>query len=159
MPRKALKPKEKRSLPEPDSKYGSVLVSRFIGKLNSEGKKSIAESIMYDSFDIIKEKMKEDPLEVFKRALDNVRPLIEVRPRKVGGSTYQVPTEVSKTRSLTLAISWIVKIAKSKVGKPMREKLAQEIIDASKKEGAAVKKKEDTHKMAESNKAYAHYRW
>jgi small subunit ribosomal protein S7 len=159
MPRKALKPKERRGLPEPDSKYGSVLIARFIGKLNFEGKKSIAESIMYDSFDIIKERTNEDPITVFNRALDNVRPLLEVRPRRVGGATYQVPMEVPKSRSMTLAINWLIKIARSKTGKPMCERLAQEIVDASKKEGAAIKKREDTHKMAEANKAFAHYRW
>jgi small subunit ribosomal protein S7 len=159
MPRKALKPRERRSLPEPDSKYASTLIARFIGKLNFEGKKSIAESIIYDSFDIIKKKISEDPVIVFNRALENVRPLLEVRPRRVGGATYQVPMEVPKSRSVTLAINWLIKIARSKTGKPMCERLAQEIIDASKKEGTAIKKREDTHKMAEANKAFAHYRW
>jgi small subunit ribosomal protein S7 len=159
MPRKALKPKEKRGLPEPDSKFGSVLIARFISKFNFEGKKSIAESIMYDSFDIVKERTGEDPVSVFNRALEHIRPLLEVRPRRVGGATYQVPMEVPVIRSTTLAINWLIEIARSKTGKPMREKLAQEIIDASKKEGAAVKKREDTHKMAEANKAFAHYRW
>jgi small subunit ribosomal protein S7 len=159
MPRKALKPKEKRGVPEPDSKFGSVLISRFISKLNFEGKKSIAESIMYDSFDIVKKRTDEDPVSVFNRALENIRPLLEVRPRRVGGATYQVPMEVPVIRSTTLAINWLIGISRSKTGKPMREKLAQEIIDASKKEGAAVKKREDTHKMAEANKAFAHYRW
>jgi small subunit ribosomal protein S7 len=159
MPRKALKPKEKRGLPAPDSKYGSVVIARFINKLNFEGKKSTAESIMYDSFDIIKERTSEDPVAVFNRALENIRPLLEVRPRRVGGATYQVPMEVPLTRSMTLAINWLIEIARSKTGKPMCERLAQEIIDGSKKEGAAIKKKEDTHKMAEANKAFAHYRW
>jgi small subunit ribosomal protein S7 len=159
MPRKALKPKEKRNLPEPDSKFGSVLIARFINKLNFEGKKSTAESIMYDSFDIVKEKTGESPVSVFNRALENVRPLLEVRPRRVGGATYQVPMEVLMIRSTALAINWLIEIARGKTGKPMREKLAQEIIDASRKEGAAVKKREDMHKMAEANKAFAHYRW
>jgi small subunit ribosomal protein S7 len=159
MPRKALKPKEKRGASEPDSKFGSVLIARFISKLNFEGKKSIAESIIYDSFDIVKERMDEDPVLVFNRALENIRPLLEVRPRRVGGATYQVPMEVPVIRSTALAINWLIGIARNKTGKPMREKLAQEIIDASKKEGAAVKKREDTHKMAEANKAFAHYRW
>jgi small subunit ribosomal protein S7 len=159
MPRKALKPKEKRGLPEPDSKYGSVIIARFISKLNFEGKKSTAESVMYDAFDIIKEKTNEDPVAVFNRALENIRPLLEVRPRRVGGATYQVPMEVPMARSITLAINWLIEIARSKTGKPMREKLAQELIDGSKKEGAAVKKREDTHRMAEANKAFAHYRW
>ncbi|MDR0398816.1 MAG: 30S ribosomal protein S7 [Endomicrobium sp.] len=159
MPRKALKPKEKRGMPSPDSKYGSVVIARFISKLNFEGKKSTAESIVYDSFDIIKERTGEDPVAVFNRALENIRPLLEVRPRRVGGATYQVPMEVPLTRSMTLAINWLIEISRSKTGKPMCERLAQEIIDGSKKEGAAMKKREDTHKMAEANKAFAHYRW
>ena len=159
MPRKALKPREKRGLPEGDSKFGSVLVARFINKLNFEGKKSTAEAILYDSFDIIKEKTGEDPVSVFNRAIENVRPLLEVRPRRVGGATYQVPMEVPLVRSTTLAIDWIIEIARSKAGKPMFERLAQELIDSSKKEGAAMKKREDTHRMAEANKAFAHYKW
>jgi small subunit ribosomal protein S7 len=159
MPRKALKPKEKRGLPKPDSKFGSIVIARFISKLNFEGKKTIAESIMYDSFDIIKEKLGEDPVIIFNRAIENIRPLLEVRPRRVGGATYQVPMEVPSTRSVTLAINWIIESARSKTGKPMCERLAQEIIDGSKKEGAAIKKREDAHKMAEANKAFAHYRW
>ncbi|MDR1244956.1 MAG: 30S ribosomal protein S7 [Endomicrobium sp.] len=159
MPRKALKPKEKRGMSLPDSKYGSVVITRFINKLNFEGKKSVAESIVYDSFDIIKERTGEDPVAVFNRALENIRPLLEVRPRRVGGATYQVPMEVPLTRSMTLAINWLIEISRSKTGKPMCERLAQEIIDGSKKEGAAMKKREDTHKMAEANKAFAHYRW
>ncbi|WP_374129558.1 30S ribosomal protein S7 [Candidatus Endomicrobiellum agilis] len=118
-----------------------------------------AESIMYKSFDIIKEKTGEDPVAVFNRALENIRPLLEVKPRRVGGATYQVPMEVPMARSMTLGINWIIEIARGKTGKPMCDRLAQEIIDSSKKEGAAIKKKEDTHKMAEANKAFAHYRW
>jgi small subunit ribosomal protein S7 len=159
MPRKALKPKEKRGLPASDYKFGSIVVARFISKLNFKGKKSIAESIMYDSFDIIKERLGEDPVAVFNRAIENIRPLLEVRPRRVGGATYQVPIEVPSIRSITLAINWIIESARDKTGKPMCERLAQEIIDGSKKEGAAIKKREDTHKMAEANKAFAHYRW
>jgi small subunit ribosomal protein S7 len=159
MPRKALKPRQKRDLPAPDSKFDSVLVARFISKLNFEGKRSIAESIVYDSFDIINEKTRENPVAVFSRALENIRPLIEVRPRRVGGATYQIPLEVSLTRSLTLAINWLIEIARKKTGSPMSERLAQEIINGSKKEGAAVKKRDDTHRMAEANKAFAHYRW
>ncbi|MDR1695396.1 MAG: 30S ribosomal protein S7 [Endomicrobium sp.] len=159
MPRKALKPREKRGLPDPDSKFGSVLIARFISKLNFEGKKSTAEAIFYDAFDIIKEKTGEDPVAVFNRAIENIRPLLEVRPRRVGGATYQVPMEVPMVRSTTLAFNWLIEISRSKTGRPMCEKLAQEIIDGSKKEGAAMKKREDTHKMAEANKAFAHYRW
>jgi small subunit ribosomal protein S7 len=154
-----LKPKERRGLPEPDSKYGSVIVSRFISKLNFEGKKSTAESIIYNSFDTIKRIVGEDPVVVFNRALENVRPLLEVRPRRVGGATYQVPMEVPMNRSITLAINWLIETARGKRGKSMSEKLAQELIDASKKEGAAIKRREDTHRMAEANKAFAHYRW
>ncbi|MDR2771913.1 MAG: 30S ribosomal protein S7 [Elusimicrobiota bacterium] len=159
MPRKALKPREKRGLPDGDSRYNSVMVARFISKLNFRGKKSTAERIMYDSFDIIKEKSGEDPVSVFNRAIENIRPLVEVRPRRVGGATYQVPMEVPAPRSTTLAINWLIEIARGKTGKPMCERLAQEILDGSKKEGAAIKKREDTHKMAEANKAFAHYRW
>ncbi|MDR2676634.1 MAG: 30S ribosomal protein S7 [Endomicrobium sp.] len=159
MPRKTLKPKKKRKLPDPDAKFGSVIVSRFINKLNFKGKKSIAESILYSAFNTIKKRTNEDPIIIFDRAVENVRPLLEVKPRRVGGATYQVPVEVSLSRSITLAIDWLIEIAKSKTGKPMSEKLAQEIIDSSKKEGAAIKKREDTHKMAEANKAFAHYRW
>ncbi|MDR3243190.1 MAG: 30S ribosomal protein S7 [Elusimicrobiota bacterium] len=159
MPRKALKPREKRGLPDGDSKFNSIMIARFISKLNFKGKKSIAESIMYGAFDIIKEKTSEDPVVVFNRAIENIRPLLEVRPRRVGGATYQVPMEVPAVRSTTLAINWLTEIARNKTGRPMRERLAQEIIDAGKKEGAAMKKREDTHKMAEANKAFAHYRW
>jgi small subunit ribosomal protein S7 len=159
MPRKALKPREKRGLPEPDFKFGSVLIAKFISKLNFAGKKSTAESIMYNSFDIIKERVNEDPVAVFNRSLENVRPLLEVRPRRVGGATYQIPMEVPVARSVTLAIKWLIEVARNKTGKPMCEKLAQEFIDASKKEGAVMKKRDDMHKMAEANKAFAHYRW
>ncbi|MCL2389158.1 MAG: 30S ribosomal protein S7 [Elusimicrobia bacterium] len=159
MPRKALKPRERRSLPTGDSKFNSVLLARFINKLNFEGKKSTAEKIMYTAFDIIKEKTGEDPLSVFSRAIENARPLLEVRPRRVGGATYQIPMEVPMVRSTTLAINWLTDISRKKSGKPMSEKLAQELIDASKKEGAVMKKREDTHKMAEANKAFAHYKW
>ncbi len=159
MPRKALKPREKRGLPNGDSKFGSVMLARFISKLNFEGKRSTAEKIVYDSFDMIKEKTGEDPVSVFNRSIENIRPLLEVRPRRVGGATYQVPMEVPLLRSTTLAINWLIEIARSKKGSPMSKRLAQEIIDGSKKEGIAIKKREDTHKMAEANKAFAHYRW
>jgi small subunit ribosomal protein S7 len=159
MPRKALKPRERRSLPPGDSKYNSVLLARFINKLNFEGKKSTAEKIVYTAFDIIQEKTGEDPLSVFSRAIENARPLLEVRPRRVGGATYQIPMEVPMVRSTTLAINWITEIARNKSGRPMADRLAQEFIDASKKEGAVMKKREDTHKMAEANKAFAHYKW
>jgi len=159
MPRKALKPREKRGMPEGDSVYKSVLVARFINKLDHSGKKTTAERIMYKAFDIVKEKTGEEPLEVFNRAIENARPLLEVRPRRVGGATYQVPMEVPMIRSTTLAMNWIMESARSKTGRPMCEKLAQEFIEASKKEGAVMKKRENTHKMAEANKAFAHYKW
>ena len=159
MPRKALKPREKRGMPNGDSKFNSVLVARFINKLDHNGKKSTAEKIMYTAFDIVKEKMNEEPLEVFNRAIENARPLLEVRPRRVGGATYQVPMEVPMVRSTTLAMNWIMEAARSKTGRPMADRLAQEFMDASKKEGSVMKKREDTHKMAEANKAFAHYKW
>jgi small subunit ribosomal protein S7 len=159
MPRKELRPRERRGLPAQDSQYNSVLVARFINKLNFQGKKSTAEGIFYGAFDIVKEKTNEDPLVVFNRAMENVRPLLEVRPRRVGGATYQVPMEVPHMRSTALAIRWLISFARARTGKSMAERLAQEILDASKKEGSAMKKREDTHRMAESNKAFAHYRW
>lgn len=159
MPRKELKPKEKRGFPPPDYQYNSLLISRVVSKLNFSGKKSCAESIVYSALDKVKEKTKEEPLLVFTRAVDTVRPLLEVRPRRVGGATYQVPMEVPKERSITLALNWILSSAREKKGRPMFERLAEEIISASRKEGNAFKKREDTHKMAEANKAFAHYRW
>lgn len=159
MPRKELRPRERRGLPEKDAKYNSVLISRFLNKLNFNGKKSCAEKIFYGAMDILKERTKEDPLVVFNRAIENVRPLLEVRPRRVGGATYQVPMEVPQLRSTTLAMNWIIQFARARTGKPMYERLAQELIDASRKEGSVIKKREDTHRMAESNKAFAHYRW
>jgi len=146
-------------MPEPDSKYNSVLVARFINKLDHTGKKSTAESIFYKALDILKEKTNEDPLVVFNRCIENIRPLLEVRPRRVGGATYQVPMEVPHLRSTTLAIRWLIALSRARKGKPMAERLAAELLDANKKEGAAIKKREDTHRMAESNKAFAHYRW
>ena len=159
MPRKNLKPRERRGAPEPDIKYNSVLIARFINKLDARGKRSTAERVFYGALDIVGEKTKEDPLAVFNKAIENVRPLLEVRPRRVGGATYQVPMEVPVLRSAMLAIRWVIGFARARKGKPMAERLAQEFIDGSKKEGSAVKKREDTHKMAESNKAFAHYRW
>jgi small subunit ribosomal protein S7 len=159
MSRKVLKPRLRRTLPKPDSQFSSILISRFINKLNFKGKKSIAENILYKSFDIIKNKVGKDPFTIFNTAIENIRPLIEVRPRRVGGATYQIPMEVPVMRSTTLAITWLIKIARNKSGHSMSEKLAQEIIDSSNKEGATIKKREEVHKMAESNKAFAHYRW
>jgi small subunit ribosomal protein S7 len=156
MPRR--KRAEKRKI-EPDPKYNDYEVAKFVNKLMWEGKKSLAYKIFYKAMDIIKEKTKEDPLSVFKKALNNVKPRLEVRPRRVGGATYQIPMEVPPHRSLSLAIRWIVESARSRKGKPMAERLVDEILEAAKGEGPSVKKKEDTHKMAESNRAFAHYRW
>jgi small subunit ribosomal protein S7 len=144
---------------EPDLKYNSELVARFINRLMERGKKSLASRLMYDAFDIVEERTHRDPLEVFRQAVENVTPVLEVRPRRVGGATYQIPVEVRPERRTSLAIRWLVQTAKSRKGKPMAEKLADEFIDASRNAGATVKKKEDTHRMAEANRAFAHYRW
>ena len=159
MPRKGLRPRDRRGLPPADFKYSSVLVSRLINKLNYRGQKHAAESIMYGAMDIMAERTKEDALNVLTKAIENVRPLLEVKARRVGGATYQVPIEVNPTRSSTLAMRWILDAARAKSGKPMAVRLAEELLAASKKEGVAFKKREDTHKMAESNRAFAHYRW
>ncbi len=149
---------KKRSVPG-DSLYNSEVLSKFINKIMKQGKKSKAEAICYECFDIIRKREKRNPMEVFLKALDNVKPVLEVRSRRVGGATYQIPTEVRSERKETLALRWIVHFARQKKGKPIKEKLAQEIIMASRGEGLAVKKKEDTHRMAEANRAFAHYRW
>ena len=142
-----------------DPIYKSKLATRFVNCLMKKGKKSTSESIFYGSLDIIKQKSGEDPWEIFKKAVDNVKPVLEVKPRRVGGATYQVPLQVRPARRVSLAIRWIIQFASQRKGKPMREKLALEFLDAAGNTGAAVKKKEDTHKMAEANKAFAHYRW
>jgi small subunit ribosomal protein S7 len=144
---------------QPDPKYNSELVARFINRLMQRGKKSVATRIMYDAFDVIEERTHRDPLEVFREAIENVSPMLEVRPRRVGGATYQIPVEVRSERRTSLAIRWVIQTAQARKGKPMAEKLAGELMDAAGNTGAAVKKKEDTHKMAEANKAFAHYRW
>lgn len=149
---------KKRSVPG-DSLYNSEVLSKLINKIMKQGKKSKAEAICYECFDIIQKREKRNPMEVFLKALDNVKPVLEVRSRRVGGATYQIPTEVRSERKETLALRWIVHFARQKKGKPIKEKLAQEIIMASRGEGLAVKKKEDTHRMAEANRAFAHYRW
>jgi len=142
----------------PDPKYNDLIVAKFVNCIMRRGKKSLAESIFYDSLDIINKSTKKDSLEVFKQALDNVKPVLEVKSKRIGGATYQVPIEVSSDRRTSLAMRWIIDYAKARKGKTMGEKLAQEIIYASKGEGTSVKKKEDVHKMAEANKAFAHYR-
>lgn len=156
MPRRK---RAERRVIEPDPKYNDYEVAKFINKLMWDGKKSVAYKIFYSAMDIIKEKTNQDPLSVFKKALNNVKPKLEVRPRRVGGATYQIPMEVPPHRSLSLAIRWIVESARSRKGKPMALRLVDEILEAAKGEGPSVKKKEDTHKMAESNRAFAHYRW
>lgn len=143
----------------PDSKHGDQMLGRFINVIMRDGKKSTAESIVYGAFAEIESKMRSDPLAMFRRALDNIRPRVEVKSRRVGGATYQVPIEVSPTRATSLAMRWLSGYAKSRPGKSMRERLANEIIDAANERGESVKKREDTHRMAEANKAFAHYRW
>ncbi|NOZ64687.1 MAG: 30S ribosomal protein S7 [Caldiserica bacterium] len=144
----------------PDPKFGSVMVSKFVNILMWDGKKSTAQKIFYRALDYVAQRIKnEDPLEVFKQAINNVRPTVEVKPRRVGGATYQVPVEVRPHRSIALAIRWVISIARQSKGRSMAERLAKQIIEAYKGEGAAIKKKEDTHRMAESNRAFAHYRW
>ena len=156
MPRKG--PVKKRQV-IPDPIYNSQMVSKFINMILRRGKKSIAQRIVYNAFEIIEKKAKEDPLTVFKKALNNVRPHVAVKSRRVGGATYQVPTEVSESRGIVLAMRWLVSFAKTQKGKSMQEKLAQEILNALNNTGAVIKKREDTHKMAEANKAFAHYKW
>ncbi|MBW2004203.1 MAG: 30S ribosomal protein S7 [Deltaproteobacteria bacterium] len=156
MPRKAIILK-REILPDP--KYKSELVAKFINRIMQRGKKNLAQSILYDAFDIIHEKAKEDPLSLFQKAIENVKPVVEVKSRRVGGSTYQVPTEVRYLRRTTLSLRWILTSAKQRGEKGMAAKLAGELLDASKGRGVAFKKKEDTHRMAEANKAFAHYRW
>ena len=143
----------------PDAKYNSRLVAKFIASIMRDGKKSVAESIFYGAFDIIEQKTKNEPLKVFEQALDNVRPMIEVKSRRVGGSTYQVPTEIRPSRRMALAMRWVINFARSRSERGFANKLAGELMDAANQRGGAVKKKEDTHKMAEANKAFAHYRW
>ncbi|RMD86178.1 MAG: 30S ribosomal protein S7 [Candidatus Dadabacteria bacterium] len=143
----------------PDPKYKEVVVAKFINSMQLKGKKSIAEKIFYGALDLIEERTKQSGLETFKKALENVKPVVEVRSRRVGGATYQVPVEVRPERQLALAIRWIITQARARSEKSMRDRLAAELIDAANNRGASVKKKEDTHRMAEANKAFAHYRW
>ncbi len=141
----------------PDRIYNDVIISQFINKVMEKGKKTIAQKIVYEALNMIKEKTKKEPLEVFRQAIENASPLLEVKAKRIGGATYQVPIEVRGERRLALAIRWILLGARSKKGKPMAEKLSQELIDASNNEGSALKKKNDTHRMAEANKAFAHF--
>jgi len=143
----------------PDPIYNNIMVAKLINKVMRGGKKTIAQKIIYGAFDIIKEKTKNEPMDVFEKAIRNVSPLLEVKAKRVGGATYQVPREVKKDRMATLAMRWLIQAARSKKGKTMKERLAEELILASKNEGVAVKKKENTHRMAEANRAFAHFAW
>jgi len=143
----------------PDAKYGSLLIGLLVNKIMYGGKKSVAEKIVYGAMDIIEEKEGKEPLSVLETAFNNVTPLVEVRPRRVGGATYQVPVEVRQGRNTSLAMRWILKASRSRSGHSMAEKVASELMDAYKSQGAAIKKREETHKMAEANRAFAHYRW
>jgi len=156
MPRKG--PAQKRQI-LPDSKFNSKILARFINKVMLNGKKSTAERLTYGAFEIIAEKTGRDPYEVFQQALSNAMPLVEVRPRRVGGATYQVPMEVRPDRRQAMAMRWLIGFARGRGGRSMEEKLAGELLDAASNTGATIKKREDTHKMAEANKAFAHYRW
>lgn len=156
MSRKGFIPKRETA---PDPKFNSKAVAHLVNQVMLDGKKSVSEKLVYGAFDIVKEKTGQDPLEVFEEALKNIMPVLEVKARRVGGANYQVPVEVRPDRRQTLAIRWLVKFSRERKGKPMMENLATEIMDAANNTGGAVKKKEDTHKMAEANKAFAHYRW
>lgn len=143
----------------PDPRYNNKLVAKMINMIMVDGKKSIGEKIVYHSFDILKEKTQKNPIEIFQKSVENVRPLLEVKSRRVGGATYQVPVDVRPERGMTLAIRWIRDFARQKKGRSMELRLADELMDAYNKTGAAIKKREDTHKMAEANRAFSHYRW
>ncbi len=156
MPRRGTVKKRK---PKPDHFYNSTLISIFVNNILKKGKKNTAQKIVYTAMERVKQKAKEDPLKMFEKAVENVRPVLETKSRRVGGATYQVPIEVSLNRSTSLAVRWLIKYARDRAGKSMEEKLSAEITDAVNNRGGAVKKKEDIHKMAESNRAFAHYRW
>ncbi|HZS76299.1 MAG TPA: 30S ribosomal protein S7 [Ktedonobacteraceae bacterium] len=143
----------------PDPKYKSRNVARFIGKLMLDGKRSLAERIIYDAMELVEARQKRPALDVFEQALKNATPTLEVKPRRVGGSTYQVPVEIRRERGNALAMRWLIRSARARTGKTMAEKLANELMDAAAGQGATIKKREETHKMAESNRAFAHYRW
>jgi small subunit ribosomal protein S7 len=156
MPRRARY--TKREIP-PDPRYNSKLVQRFINKIMLNGKKSLAERLMYETFDLLQERTRRDPLEIFEQAVRNATPLIEVKPRRIGGATYQVPVEIKGDRRIALAIRWLIRSARARSGRSFPEKLSSELLDASQGQGATIKRREDTHKMAEANRAFAHYRW
>jgi small subunit ribosomal protein S7 len=156
MPRRYRPPKRET---KPDIRYNSAMLTQFVNKIMKKGKKSTATRIVYDALDIVQTQMKQPPLEVMEEAIRNVSPVLEVKPRRVGGSTYQIPVEVPPDRRVSLAMRWLLTAAHKRPGKSMAEKLAGELMDAARGTGAAVKKREDTHKMAEANRAFAHYRW
>jgi small subunit ribosomal protein S7 len=151
--------KFKKKVIMPDSLYNDIIVAKFINQVMSDGKKTIANKIVYGAFDIIKEQTKKDPVDVFKTAIQNVSPVLEVKPKRVGGATYQVPMEVKGNRKLSLAMKWLIISSRAKKGKAMKFKLAEELIEASENKGTSVKKKETVHKMAEANRAFAHFAW
>jgi small subunit ribosomal protein S7 len=156
MPRRNRPPKREIA---PDYKYGSVLVSKFINNLMVSGKKSVAQSVFYDGLELVEQRSKRPGLDMFEQAVRNATPIIEVKPRRVGGATYQVPVEVRPDRQQALAIRWLIQSARNRPGKSMAEKLANELLDAANNTGVTVKRREDTHRMAEANRAFAHYRW
>ncbi|NIM59907.1 MAG: 30S ribosomal protein S7 [Candidatus Aminicenantes bacterium] len=156
MPRRGTVKKRK---PQPDHFYNSTLISIFVNTILKKGKKNLAQKIVYTAMERVKQNSKEDPLKMFEKAVENVRPVLETKSRRVGGATYQVPIEVPLNRSTSLAVRWLIRYARDRAGKSMVEKLSAEIIDAVNHRGGAVKKKEDIHKMAEANRAFAHYRW
>lgn len=156
MPRRYRPPKRKV---DPDPKYNNVQLAMFINRLMRDGKKSTARGVMYDAMELIEQRAKRDPVEVFEQALKNVTPMVEVKPRRVGGSTYQVPVEVNPYRRSSLAMRWLLMAARARGGRNMADKLAGEIMDAANGQGAAVKRKDDTHRMAEANRSFSHYRW
>ena len=156
MPRRREVPKRRVA---PDPKFGDVVVGKFMNVVMNCGKRTVAESIVYGAFDVVVERTREEPLKIFHRALDNCKPMVEVKSRRVGGATYQVPIEVRHDRQLALAMRWLVGFARQRPGKSMREKLANELIEAAHNRGNAVKKRDDVHRMAEANTAFAHYRW
>ncbi len=156
MPRRGIVKKRKV---HPDPFFNSTVVAKFINVFLKKGKKSVAEQVIYKTMELLKQKAKEDPLKVFEKAIDNVRPMLETKSRRVGGATYQVPIEVPLNRSVSVGVRWLIHYAQERGGKSMEEKLSAEILDAINNRGGAVKKREDTHKMAESNRAFAHYRW
>ena len=148
----------KRNIPS-DAKYNNTNIARLINKIMTRGKKSTAERVVYDALQIIEQQESKDPVSILEQAVKNATPLLEVKPRRVGGATYQVPVEVRADRSFSLALRWLVTSARARTGKSMAEKLAAELSDASKRQGATIKKRDDTHRMAEANRAFAHYRW